>query len=200
MLIGDVHTEHERLARVLEHAAASGQRSLCVGDVVDGPGDPLRCIELLEQHGVDTVRGNHERWVAEGRPMEAFDYPRAALAWLAALPVERSYDTPMGRLLLGHGLGADDMAQLRPGDTGYALESNLALHRLLAERRCEIFVGGHTHRRMVRRFDHLLVLNPGTLFRDHDPACMEVDLEARTARVHAVSPDGLRLLETLPLP
>lgn len=200
VLIGDVHTEHERLERVLDHAARVGARPLCVGDVIDGPGDPLRCVDLLRAHAVDTVRGNHERWLGEGRPLDPFEYSADALAWLAALPRVRTYDTPMGTLMLGHGIADDDMARLQPHDEGYALETNDALWALVKDRRCDVFVGGHTHRRMIRRFEHLLILNPGTLLRHHEPCCMDVDFERRIATTYDVSASSLTLADESPLP
>jgi hypothetical protein len=121
LLIGDIHTELDLLTTALAHAD-SVDRVLSVGDIVDGPHDPLACIALLRRHEVDVVRGNHERWVLEGHPFEPFDYPNDALAWLRTLPVVREYDTPSGRFLLGHGIGSDDMVRLEPDTDGYALE------------------------------------------------------------------------------
>jgi hypothetical protein len=47
-LIGDVHTEDARLERAIRELVARGaERLLCVGDIVDGPGDLARCCDLL---------------------------------------------------------------------------------------------------------------------------------------------------------
>ena len=54
---------------------------------------------------------------------------------------------------------------------------NEPLQRLLAEDEVRVLVGGHTHRRMLRRFGNLTVINPGTLFRAHDPCFAIADLE-----------------------
>ena len=192
LLIGDVHAEATRLAHVLAHAARSRPDAiLCVGDIVDGAEDAPRCIELLRDHDVATVRGNHERWLLAGTPFEPYDGPAWTLAWLAALPTTRRFETVAGPLLLGHGVGARDMANLRPDDEGYALASNSALAALVAERTCAIFVGGHTHRRMVRRFDDLLVVNPGTLARHDQPGFLELDLAAGVGHWFRVGLDGV---------
>ncbi len=170
LLIGDIHTEHELLAAALACGAAAGvDKVLSVGDIVDGPNDPLACIALLA--GADVVRGNHERWVVEGHPREPFDYPHATLEWLAALPATREYATPTGRLLLGHGIGTHDMARLHPDTDGYALEC-LDLRELAGYR---WFVGGHTHVPMVRTIGKVTIINPGTLVLDQDPGCMIAD-------------------------
>jgi predicted phosphodiesterase len=203
VIIGDVHTEATRLDLVLAHARRVGVDAvLCVGDIVDGPEDAVRCIELLRDHGVITVRGNHERWQLDGESAEPLEAPGWARAWLAALPATRTIETVAGPLLLCHGVGTDDMTRLLPWDEGYALDSNFALWELVADRRFRLAVGGHTHRRMARRFDDLTFLNPGTLCRDDEPGFLEVDLGAGTGAwyrvdLERVQPDGGFVLDRI---
>ena len=57
-LIGDVHARDDRLAAALEVLTDLDLDAiLCTGDIMDGPGCPDRCIDLLKAHGVSTVRG-----------------------------------------------------------------------------------------------------------------------------------------------
>lgn len=192
VLIGDIHGEATRLGHVLAHAAAARPDAiLAVGDIVDGPDDVGACVALLQQHGVIAVRGNHERWLIDGHPLERFDAGPAALAWLAALPATRDLATVAGPLLLCHGVGADDMQRLRPDDEGYALSSNFALEELLADGAYRWMVGGHTHEPMIRRFGPLTVLNPGTLCRRDRPGFLEVDLAAGRGQWYAVDERGV---------
>ena len=192
VLIGDIHGEATRLGHVLAHAAASRpDATLAVGDIVDGPDDVGACVALLQEHQVIAVRGNHERWLIDGDPLEPFTAGPAALAWLAALPATRHLDTVAGPLLLCHGVGADDMQRLRPDDEGYALSSNFALEELLADGAYRWMVGGHTHEPMIRRFGALTVLNPGTLCRRDRPGFLEVDLAAGRGRWYAVDERGV---------
>lgn len=192
VLIGDIHGEATRLGHVLAHAAATRpDATLAVGDIVDGPDDVGACVALLQQHGVIAVRGNHERWLIDGDPLEPFTAGAATLAWLAALPATRHLDTVAGPLLLCHGVGADDMQRLRPDDEGYALASNFALEELLADGVYRWMVGGHTHEPMIRRFGALTVLNPGTLCRRDRPGFLEVDLAAGRGRWYAVDERGV---------
>jgi predicted phosphodiesterase len=174
LLIGDIHTEVELLATVLSHAE-SVDKVLSVGDIVDGPHDPLACIALLREHDVDVVRGNHERWVIEGHPFEPFDYPQATLAWLRTLPSIREYDTPTGRFLLGHGIASNDMLRLEPDTDGYALECLEPVSQIVRERRFRWVAGGHTHVPMVRTIEGVTFLNPGTLVHHQNPGFMIVD-------------------------
>jgi predicted phosphodiesterase len=184
-LLGDVHAEDVALEAALEHFVREGVDAvLCVGDVVDGEGDLERCRALLERHRVACVAGNHERWFL-GDTMRSLPgaHRRGAFgaetcAFFASLPPTRAFETVAGPLLLCHGVGDDDMARLRPDDEGYALANNAALDRLLAAGRYRFAVGGHTHRRMVRRFGALCFVNPGTLFRHHEPDFATLDLRA----------------------
>lgn len=185
LLIGDIHTEAELLAETLAFASRA-ERVLQVGDIVDGDGDPVACIDQLRAVRALVVCGNHERWVCEGRPMYAFDYPDRIIDWLNDLPATRDFDTPAGRLLLCHGIGANDMRELKPDTEGYALE---CLDDVLAPTRAyRLVAGGHTHTPMVRTIGTTTYLNPGTLVFNESPGFMLVDFEARSVERYALLP------------
>jgi predicted phosphodiesterase len=185
-VVGDVHCEDLALsaARALftKHAAS---RVLAVGDLVDGPGDPHRTLELLAD--ADAVAGNHDRWYRQGMLRELPDaLPVGTLSakhrrWLSGLPSSRDYATAQGKLLLCHGLGEDDMVSVRPDDMDYALESNTALQRLLHHGGYRFVVSGHSHRRMVRKISETTFINAGTLLRGFDPCALILDLDRMTA-------------------
>lgn len=167
--IGDVHAEDGMLRAALSHLESAGVDALlCVGDIVDGRGDVDACCMLLAEHGVLSVRGNHERWMVadqmRGLPMahHARDLAPESRAYVASLPATRRLESVAGPILLCHGLGEDDMAQLRPHDEGYALACIDALPPLRTSD-LALVVGGHTHQRMVRRFGALTIVNAGTL-------------------------------------
>jgi predicted phosphodiesterase len=205
-VIGDVHCEDVTLAVALDALAEAGVGEvLAVGDFADGTGDLNRCCGLLAGTNAIAVRGNHDRWLFEGKLR---DEPGATslaslepstLAFLRALPATRELESVAGRVLLCHGLGADDMAKLKPDDSGYALENNDALGALLRDGRFAFVVNGHTHRRMVRRVGALTVINAGTLHRDDGPGFCIVDFEAERAEFFDVTADGARAAETLGL-
>ncbi|MDC0667595.1 metallophosphoesterase family protein [Nannocystis radixulma] len=188
-LLGDIHAEDRRLALALTWLKGQAVDAvLAVGDLADGRGDLDRCCALLAAHRVQAVRGNHDRWLLgdELRGLthahQAVDLAPATLAYLAALPPTRRLATVRGDLLLGHGVGPDDMVRLRPHHSGYDLEANFALTDLLADRSLPLAAGGHTHQRMVRAFARpagpsLVFINPGTLHPDHESGFAVVDLE-----------------------
>lgn len=182
-VLGDVHCEDVILAAALElFSRESVERVLCVGDLVDGLGDPVRTLELLQR--VDCVAGNHDRWLLDNQLRDMLDAtPPSAVeahrAWLASLPPTRAY----GDLLLCHGLGEDDMATLKPDDYGYGLENNDGVTKLLRSR-FRYVVSGHSHQRMVRRLGDVTFINAGTLLRMQNPGVLVLDLGARTATFH----------------
>lgn len=201
-LIGDIHAEDEALSAALRSLASLDVDAiLAVGDIVDGAGDPNRCCELLAGSGVLVVRGNHERWCLEGTLR---DLPEATAlrslddasrSFLQGLPLTRELATAGGRLLLCHGLGPDDMASLRSGDYGYAIEQNAALQRIVREARHAFVVSGHTHERLVRRVGGVTFINAGTLHRAFDPCFGLLDLERERALFYTLGGGEVREAE-----
>jgi len=199
-VVGDVHTERARLAGVLARfRTLELDRILCVGDLADGPGtaaDLETCCALLRQHEVLTVSGNHDRWLQDNEMRDMAgslshdEVSPETLAFLAALPATLSFETPAGEVLLCHGLGGDDMANVQPFDHGLALEQNEALQKLLREGRYHYVLNGHTHRPMVRVIDTLTLINAGTLHRDYGPCCLVADFERKRVTFYDVAEDG----------
>jgi len=182
-VIGDVHCESETLERVLDALEAMNVEAvLCVGDLVDGPGDADATLGVLEARGVQCVSGNHERWFLDGE-QRALDnataeVSQASRAFLESLPKERRYTTPNGNALLCHGVGEDDEAWLRPDTRGYALQDIPTLRELMTDADLQFMIGGHTHQRMIRVFPGLTVINAGTIHRKDEQTFMVVDFEA----------------------
>jgi putative phosphoesterase len=195
-LIGDIHAEDERLAQAIAYLQSRGVDAIvATGDVVDGPGDVERCCELLVRHGVITVRGNHDRWLLEGRmrdlPQATMEVSPAVRHFLARLPTTTVLFTVAGTLLQCHGMGSNDVAQFDPDDT-YALRFHTELQELRHDPGVQIVGCGHTHRRFVRSFPGLVVMNPGTLFRDHVPGFYHLDFVAGTATEYELAqPDAV---------
>lgn len=199
-IIGDVHTERMRLEGVLAFfAGAKLDCILCTGDVPDGPYDAREvdaCCAALVRAGALTISGNHDRWLQDG---EMRDLPGAtdrdelsseSARFLAALPATIELHSPAGMVLLCHGLGADDMAGVRPYDHGLALDENEALQKLLHDARYRYVISGHTHRPMVRTIAGLTIINAGTLLGAHNPCCSIVDFGARHIQFYDVAADG----------
>lgn len=60
-ILGDVHGNKEALLAALGFLRGRGvQKILCVGDIVGFNADSNECIDILVQHGVESVAGNHD--------------------------------------------------------------------------------------------------------------------------------------------
>ena len=190
-IIGDIHAEAVRLEIAL-HFLNKEQldRILCVGDIVDGQGDVDRCCELLKKSDVTIIRGNHDRWFIENSMR---DLPEATQPehvsenskhFIESLPSIQSLKTISGQLLLCHGLGANDMQRLTPDDYGYTLQVIEELQILIRNHEYRFVINGHTHRRMVRKFEHLSIINGGTLYHAHDPCVAIADFRSRQVQFY----------------
>ena len=205
-VIGDVHCESETLERVLDALGTmSVEAVLCVGDLVDGLGDADVALGLLQGRGVQCVAGNHERWFLAGeqRTLENATHAvaEASRAFLKALPPVRHYSTPAGNALLCHGVGTDDEAWLLPDTRGYALQDMPTLRELMLDDDVQFMLSGHTHKRMVRVFPGLTVVNAGTIHRKDEQTFMVVDFEAmRVSFYSAAKGETGKLIEKVDLP
>jgi putative phosphoesterase len=206
-LIGDIHAEDATLNVALNflHQDDSIDHLLCVGDIVTGPGDAAVCCRLLREAEVATVRGNHDRWFLNNsrglggylhlpRATSDYDITGEDRVFLETLPVTREIETSAGLLLLSHGTGDDDTSGIYPDDSLAALESNHRLHSLLGECKYHFIVSGHTHERMVRRINHLSIINPGYLRRDLRPGFGIADFITGRIQFYDIDPDTLEVV------
>jgi predicted phosphodiesterase len=199
-LIGDVHTEYARLRTAIAHLRSQEiDLMVCTGDLPDGastPADVDRCCAMLRDEGVLTICGNHDRWLQDGEmrelagatPLEELS-PKTR-AYLAELPTTIELATPVGLVLLCHGLGDNDMAQVQAHERGKELSDNEALQTLLKDARYRIVINGHTHKAGVLEIEGLTLINAGTLRRDRNPCCSVIDFEAREVVFYDITDAG----------
>jgi predicted phosphodiesterase len=189
-LTGDIHADDELLERALDVLASRGVELVAAtGDIADGFGSVDRCCALLTSHRVVAVRGNHDRWLLAGTARDLSDatpvdgVTAESRRMLAGLPEMVEVSTTQGLALLCHGLGPNDMAKVGPDDHGYALDANDDLQNLIQVGAYRWILNGHSHRRMVRVFGGLTLINAGTLMRHHEPCFLELDFEAGSGLV-----------------
>jgi len=197
-LIGDIHQQDELLEIALRSLATMGLDAiLCTGDVINGTGNAERCFELVREYGVVTIRGNHDRWLVQyGRPVDPAEpeLSSTALLQLRLLPPTLSFDTPAGRLLLCHGLGKNDLRELHADATEDQLGGNLELQQLRMSEYA-IAINGHMHKRMVRDFEGIIVINAGTLRADRDPVFSTGDFGDRVVQFFGFGEAGVVVQE-----
>lgn len=180
--IGDVHAEDQYLLQAVAHLKSKQVDSIyCVGDIADGRGSTSECCKVLLSEEIQTVRGNHDRWIFEGRddltPLSSLDFQ--SQEFLKELPVTLNIETDIGDIHLCHGYGENDMASIAPDDSGYALENMLELYPLIENPKISFIVNGHSHKRMVRKFRGLTIINVGTLFHEHNPCFALFDTKSQ---------------------
>jgi len=177
-VIGDVHGEDERLATLIHGLQAKQPDAIfCVGDITDGPGSVDRCCDLLQEHAIDTVLGNHDQWCLNNDNRSLNHATRldqlsaTSLSLLRALPRTRSYDTLYGEAMLCHGVGENPMASVRPSDRVDELFNNLDLWPIYRKQQTIVMINGHTHRPGIFHFNHLKVINVGAVCNDDTAQC-----------------------------
>lgn len=191
-VVGDIHTAVDRLAWALGVLREQGVELICAtGDIVDGPYNAAaiaRACELLQEAKALTVLGNHDRWLLDHahRDLEGATFPedvdRATRSYLQGLPTSAELHTAHGLMLLGHGLGSDDMGTLYPYDHGPALRNNAMLQRLISHGRYRYVVSGHTHARMVRQLGEIMFINAGAIEETREPCCLVLDFARESAQ------------------
>lgn len=190
-VIGDIHTRADRLQWALQLLKSHEvEHIVATGDIVDGPQPEAvaRACALLQEDCVDTVLGNHDRWLLDQQHRELPDatFPEdvdpATRAFLQRLPQVVELETPRGTLLLGHGLGNNDMTCLYPYDHGPSLKNNTTLQAILRSDRYRFVVSGHTHLRMVRQIGRVTFINAGALHYTREPCCLLLDFAALQAQ------------------
>ncbi|MEM1435183.1 MAG: metallophosphoesterase family protein [Pseudomonadota bacterium] len=205
-IIGDVHAEDAALAQAIEHLVTAGVDALlCTGDIADGPGDIERCCALLQEHGVLTVAGNHERWLLNDRVRHiphAHDrrtLSDSCLEYLAALPKTLEINTVAGPLMLCHGIGEYDMVKVWPGSERLGPQRSEHMDALLEEGAYRWLINGHMHYRTLIHFQSLTFMNAGTLSRRHRPGITLLDFEADTVSAFEFAESGMHHQLTRPL-
>ncbi len=206
-LIGDVHSEHERLAQALAFLRTAGVECiLCTGDIVDGPGCPNLSIELLLEYGVETVAGNHDRWLLEDKvrhlPMahQLADLSADALRYLRALKKTRLITRQGQRILLCHGMGDRDLGKAWPGTQTMPIERSETLDAIIKAEEHDWLINGHLHFRTIMAFKTLTVINAGTLTGQRWPGFSVLDLDQRSVQAFEFTPDGIKAAVCLTVP
>ncbi len=80
-IISDIHRNRHAFEAVLDDVASTGARELwCMGDVVGYGADPNRCCELVREHAVVTLAGNHDMAVSGELALDEFSHGAALAA------------------------------------------------------------------------------------------------------------------------
>jgi predicted phosphodiesterase len=201
--ISDIHGNIAALDAVLADAAARQvDRIVNLGDICSGPLFPRETADRLIPLGLATIRGNHERQLAEqAREQMGLSDRYAAeamrpdqLAWLAALPATlRVFDD----VLLVHGTPDSDLGYFLETVTEHGIRA--ATPAEVAQRvgsaDASVILCGHTHLQRVVTLDSgRLIVNAGSVglpaYEDDRPYPHAVESGSPHARYAILSDEG----------
>jgi putative phosphoesterase len=166
-LISDIHGDMVALELAWAHLTVFGaDRIVCAGDLVGYGPHPDQVVAFLSQHGIDSVRGNHDRWAVErasGVPSVPGTFGGAkpsseTVEALKSLPAHLLVNDGPRVGVIFHGSPNDDM--------DFVTKQTHSLDRLdrwLTELDVNLLVVGHTHKPMLYRSPNGLVINPGSV-------------------------------------
>ena len=172
-VLSDVHGNALALDAVLaDIASQSVDATLCLGDHVSGPMDPVGVVERLKTLSGPIISGNHDRWVVEPRESGQGKVDRFVASllgqdehdWLSALPATAVFNN---EIFLCHGTPASDEQNWVDGwyagrtatlpDEDYIVSAAHGVDY-------PILLCGHTHlARSVRLCDGRRIINPGAV-------------------------------------
>ena len=180
-IISDIHGNLVAFNAVLDDIVrAEVDRIVCLGDVAAFGPQPQEVVARLRETGCPVVMGDADATLLTPKPPDSNELFRRLQqidAWAAARlsPADRAYlaafaptlTIPLdggASLLCYHGSPRSFVEPIR------VTTSDDDLAPMLAGHDARIFVGGHTHLQMLRRYGDALVLNPGSVGLAYDRA------------------------------
>jgi len=172
-VISDVHGNRLALEAVEASIAMVGvDATINLGDLFAGPLDPSGTADLLIERNYPTVRGNHDRYIADGlppskAPVDKFVSERLKpvhFDYLRSLPETRDIE---GEVFLCHGTPTSDEEPWLDAwwtDRTVTMPGEASVTAKADGLDFPVLLCGHTHvSRIVRLRDGRLVVNPGSV-------------------------------------
>jgi putative phosphoesterase len=157
-LVADAHCNWRAVEIALNRLRGRVDRLLFAGDAVYEYRFSNEVVELLRDHEVSSVLGNHEVGILAPEGVRARSAPGVRadnIDFLRALPSQVELDLQGSRLLMVHGSPWNPHREyVYPGTPG--LQRFAALDY-------DFVVLGHTHVPMAERVGRVLVANPGSI-------------------------------------
>jgi putative phosphoesterase len=172
--ISDIHGNFTALRAVLADInSQSIDQIVCLGDTVTLGPQPVEVLTTLKELNCVYIKGNHD--AATLNPENAVKYDIAShlipdLNWCRnkLSPDDLEFIAsfkPMHEIKLSHGnqILAFHGSPLSFTDIIQATTSGKDLDVYIKGQEANIFIGGHSHIQMVRRYDNKLILNSGSV-------------------------------------
>jgi putative phosphoesterase len=211
LIVSDIHGNWPALEAVVQAEPDFSAVAFC-GDVVDYGPFPVECIDWLDSHADNLVRGNHDNALAfdlDCKCMGSFrEFSLATRAWHKTLVNEESREFLRRFPTLDWFEWGDRhfrMAHATPhGDMFEYLPPELWGERI-KDIDADFVLLGHTHIQGMQTFGKTTVVNPGSVGLPRDgagQACYAV-FDGKTMAVKRVTYDvdrTIRALQQAPLP
>ena len=174
-IISDIHANFVALQTVLaDIERAHVDQIVCLGDVTAGGPQPRAVIQRVRDLGCPVVRGNTDEWFLvpqtydpnsekERRLMAMLEWAMqrftpADIDFMRAFQPRVELSLENGKNMLGfHGSPQANTHAI------WATTPDDELARLLGDYRATVMAGGHTHAQLLRRFQGVLFVNPGSV-------------------------------------
>lgn len=178
LLISDIHGNKEALDAVLD---VPHDMVICLGDIADYGPSPSECIGLIMQQGIETVLGNHD--AAVGSRIECgcgYKYKHLSIAtrdytwevtseeqmdFLRQLPFSIQKEVDGLKLYFTHGSPRSNYEYMRPDTPDDEFEE------MICGIKADVLFIGHSHQQFVRKFNDMLIVNPGSAGQPRDGDC-----------------------------
>jgi len=151
-IFSDIHSNLEALKKFIAHTSDLNVKWICLGDVIGYASHPNECIQLLREHKVPVILGNHDSALLKAFERRKFNLlARSAIEWHAkeVTPANRKWlgELPLGAIYqkLFSVTHADFSS---PGDFPYIITAQDA-QKSIAAMKTTIGFYGHTHIPMV---------------------------------------------------
>ncbi|WP_398478370.1 metallophosphoesterase family protein [Tardiphaga sp.] len=182
-VLADVHGNYLALEAVLADIKAQGLTEIVnLGDMVSGPLDAHRTVEIMMGMNAVCVRGNHDRYVTDYTLEQMYPSDRLAhsqltppqMEWLRALPFSAIY---RNEVYCVHATPDDDNTYWMEAVTPEGVVHMAAIESIEAKAAGipqSLILCAHTHiARSVRLRDGRMIVNPGSVggpgYRDITP-------------------------------
>jgi putative phosphoesterase len=146
---GDIETLNNTITKLFRDHGVSA--ILSAGDLVGRGPEQNQVVEVHRQHGIITVRGNHDEFFS--------GITKENAAFLKGLPIDWRGEIGGRRFFMCHG---------KPGNNMWGMYrdhlSETYLNMVLKSLQVDVLVTGHTHVPLYVRVQSGCVLNPGSLY------------------------------------
>jgi putative phosphoesterase len=172
--ISDIHGNFTALQAVLaDIKSQSIDQIICLGDTVTLGPQPLEVLAALKELNCVYIKGNHDAATLDPERSLEYDIASHLIPDLQWCKSKLSQDDlqfidsfkPMHEVHLGHDIHilAFHGSPLSSTDIIQATTPNEQLDVYFNGQKANIFIGGHSHIQMVRRYDSKLILNSGSV-------------------------------------